>query len=914
MPYVRSPDGKTIGTVPPEDYDKALTQGYMPVSDSDLAAAENAKPKGGFVEGLQAAGEGALKGAVGAFTAPARALGALAETAVPPNENTQALRGMMGENALGALGEVLGGKGEGEKYIARTRAREVAHPYAEGAGELAGSALGLAPGLALAGAVEGTGAVVDQGARLGATQAIAQASDEARQRNSALTGENALVAGGLGALLGGTLNFAGKKAADFLSSRATRAAERYAIPELEAPPERLVPKTGPFGEGGIPPEAPELSAPTGTRAPREVRPFGEGGISPEAPELNLSGEARPTVPAPPTSNAELMAGFEGMPAREGGMGMRTPTQGGAETPTIPALETTNAEVMGIPKAPKTGFENGGIAAPPEVFENPKLRFRGGQMEDELVDMRRGLIGEDLNVRNRVAKVARLMDALPDDVHPDWLDAATPKQRLAITRYAGVPDASDDTWEALVDAVAERAGLSSGKFQEVIPATGQIPAEVRGAPPELTFGTPPPEGKFPEVGAPWEKKFGTAVPMAGYDPTPDISPSIPAPWSRGQGSPVPMAGYEPTPDISPPIPPPYKPAIGGATDANTLGESIGGSFAKGGQVGSEEAHSKWKGFLSRIAKYSLRSGAGHAVGSIVGGGPFGPVAYVGGLAMSELYARAQAGDAMGRIASKGVKFAESSLGRVLGGAAKFEPELKTANTIPSAIKFFLGGSKTPEAAFEKRISELEAIQANPALLSERVGDTFGHVAHTEQAAVIAVTQAAQRGVDYLLQNKPETTPDYNSLTPNTDATTPSRADLNDYARVYSAVMHPMTVLQDIKNGAIVADQIQAVKTVYPGFYQSQIVDPLQALLRDRDAKKKLLLPSEQRVVDIVLGTNTGINSDEFALKYGSLFQQALSSGPGGQSNTPKPQGRKLSGSSAIAGAYKTQTSNMLGPMQ
>src|SRR5882672_4873121 len=102
MPFLRSPDGR-IGAVPDFDYDRAVAAGFKPVTDEEVAAAKATAPENNSSFGDKAAafGEGAVKGAVNAFTAPLRAGGALAETITgEPNQFSEALRGANGENAL----------------------------------------------------------------------------------------------------------------------------------------------------------------------------------------------------------------------------------------------------------------------------------------------------------------------------------------------------------------------------------------------------------------------------------------------------------------------------------------------------------------------------------------------------------------------------------------------------------------------------------------------------------------------------------------------------------------------------------------------------------------------------------------------------------------------------------------------
>jgi len=807
---------------------------------------------------------------------------------------------------------------------------------------------------------------------------------------------------------------AGKAAGEWLSSRSSAAAKRGMIPDLEMTGEPPPLKGGPFGEGGVMPEVPDLDT-----------------------RLAANADGPQTIPAPPLpKEAELAAQQEALRSTgdEGrGMGFRSPSPSNApETATLPAPPMTNAELMGGKIHGHPGL--------PQDLENAHLPNHGP--EQELIDMRRGLNAESAHMNNRSAVVSRLLDVIPPETHPDWVLGMSPKQRIDLADFVGA-EASDETWGALADALAKREGLPSGNFMATAPATGRMPPEldyvktssgvaqwakdrpeVRDA--ILKFTAPndsaeagaqishlmqdaprfkgdvwrgsKDKGQFnsstytatrdwsasidkdralhfmehasttPDVLIKIEQESG--IPLAGLSavpaekevllpsgsryrvisnieptdeegirhvvlrelpplpqnkpmPGPLLPPPMPEPaipgkfpevgaaFARGNAEPVPMAGYgPPTQGTFPETGAPFKPSFGTPNpDAATIGESISAAPTTESGVGSAAAKKQWGGFLSRIGGCVTRYGARHAIGSVVGGGPFGAAAYAGGLTISELMARARGGDAMGRLASRSTTYAESALKSALSYGSKLP---SSTYAVPGAIKSFMSGAKTPEAAFDKRMAELQNLSANNGqVMIDKVADAFGPLAHTEQPAVLAVTQAAQRGVDYLLQTAPKTKPDDQSLTPITDSTKPARADINEWARVYSAVMHPMTVLQDIRTGVVVADQIQAVKTVYPTFYEQQIVDPLNSMLRERDMKKQPLLPQERRVADIVLGSHSGTDNNDFVLKYGPLFDQALSSGPGGQSTAPKQTGRKLKGPSSIAASTQTQTSTMLG---
>jgi len=217
---VTNPDGK-LGTIPAEQINKALSQGYSFSSHKAIEEAENEAKYGGMGGALKAAGAGALRGLT--FGLSDRFIGEgraalksnLGEAEQTEQETREALKGLKetnpGSTVAGEVGGALGGTflggGLGEAIGAVPKAisgagglieHGVEHLVGEGAKGLAGKMAQHALALGAGSAAEG--------ALYGASNEIS----ESYLNNQQLTGEKllasmghgALIAGGVGGILG----------------------------------------------------------------------------------------------------------------------------------------------------------------------------------------------------------------------------------------------------------------------------------------------------------------------------------------------------------------------------------------------------------------------------------------------------------------------------------------------------------------------------------------------------------------------------------------------------------------------------------------------------------------------------------------------------------------------------------------
>lgn len=876
--YYSQPDGSLVSTKA-ENKAAAERAGWKPVSSEAFAAAKakNAEDAEAASHPVEAGGEGLVKGAVDTFAAPATAIGGIGEAAFGKNPVSSAVTGL-GENALAALhtvgsyaADIPSAISEGrlpqaesyeetEKYTKGQRARAEANPLSSGAGKLAGTLAGFGPlgalGGAAGGAIAGDGAglaarlagAAARGATEMGTLSLADQTEEARLQDTALTAKQAIYSAGLGALFGGTLNFAGKAAGEFFSaSKAARAAEtalaerRGTIPDLE------------------PPQGP-LPAPVG------------GGVSmrPEIPDLQ--GEGPATVRAPPLPPEADLAAESNAKFNDSdlGRGVSTPRPAGApEMPTVPAPATSNAEVMA-----------GGVPSGLEPEPRPDLDVQGGE------DFSKALRRESFEASGRAKKVGKLLDAIPEGAHPDWVLKMSPSERGALAEMVGVKDPSDKTWRALADALADREGFSVSPALEAAPATasGDLENQLRAS-------------LADKAGAP---RNGTMLPPELQPPTPPAI-NAPAPGTY-QGPPRPEG---PVPSFSPPpVGPqpapgaPYQPPVG--ADALIPPEEYGPALSQPVNLATPEGKA-WNGLLGKLAKYGARKMAGKAMGAMLGGSVGGIPGVALGMAAGHAVDKMFAASAMQRMAQKGV----TSATRAVEGAL----DLGERTAVSAGESPFFRAGKTPEAAYQSNVKQLESLNANNGrLLTDRIAKAFGPL--TDPAAINAVTETARRGIEYLLAKVPVQGPDPGSLTPMADAPAPSRSAIAEYADISDTVLYPKTFEEAVKNGTVTAPMVDAMRAVHPELYE-QFQQDFGRALAARDAKDKPILGPERRVASTALGIAQGIDSNKFANKYAQGFALLASSPPA--DGKKGGSGRKLKGKSmfsAGASPFSTQTNQIL----
>lgn len=142
-----------------------------------------------------------------------------------------------------------------------------------------------------------------------------------------------------------------------------------------------------------------------------------------------------------------------------------------------------------------------------------------------------------------------------------------------------------------------------------------------------------------------------------------------------------------------------------------------------------------------------------------------------------------------------------------------------NNLNRAVKdiFKKGAVMAPSKYIEsdskkKKIdNKLKDLQSNNAGMLNIVGEHQGYYLPQHTSALSA---SLMRGVNYLNAMRPKP----QKLGPLDPELPPSEMDVRKYGKIMDVVNQPLVALDNIKNGTITTDEVQALQTVYPALYQ------------------------------------------------------------------------------------------------
>ncbi len=227
------------------------------------------------------------------------------------------------------------------------------------------------------------------------------------------------------------------------------------------------------------------------------------------------------------------------------------------------------------------------------------------------------------------------------------------------------------------------------------------------------------------------------------------------------------------------------------------------------------------------------------------------------------------------------------------------------SVNALLKFDLLGSdsdhkkpKTRKQAMSKFRDDVVKIKQDPTLLVNKVnGKTLGMQVVAPQSAG-RVSSTALTGVQFLSEKMPvDPSPplfgkrDY----------VPSDLDLAKFERYVQAVADPLSTLEDLEQGTLTREQVEALQAVYPKLY-AQIQETVMAKLVSDDGD----VPYERRLtLGILLQIPTDKSLDP---AYMRSMQANFGAEPVDEPSVPGMEARKISatGMSKVNIAERTQT--------
>lgn len=169
-------------------------------------------------------------------------------------------------------------------------------------------------------------------------------------------------------------------------------------------------------------------------------------------------------------------------------------------------------------------------------------------------------------------------------------------------------------------------------------------------------------------------------------------------------------------------------------------------------------------------------------------------------------------------------------------------LSLLDTAGKSAEASAAGGRAMSATYAKRADQIAKLQANPAMVVDRVSQGLGPVAEAAPKVTALATETALRGVNFLASKLPPSRQDPFSLQPQLQKSTrASDAEVSRFMRYAQAVDDPLIVLREAKSGTLTRDHVEAVKAVYPKLYSEIQTQVLRAVV---DSKKEL--PYDRRI--------------------------------------------------------------------
>ena len=133
---------------------------------------------------------------------------------------------------------------------------------------------------------------------------------------------------------------------------------------------------------------------------------------------------------------------------------------------------------------------------------------------------------------------------------------------------------------------------------------------------------------------------------------------------------------------------------------------------------------------------------------------------------------------------------------------------------TALSRFTGEYPGPRESYEAKREMLGAIMRDPGVLAQAISESFGTLPAEDPSLASKLAGRLMTSFHYVSDNMPAsvaTSLIYPRGVP------PSESSLRDFAMLWSSVMEPETVLDDLEEGLATPAQIQALREVHPDIY-------------------------------------------------------------------------------------------------
>jgi hypothetical protein len=268
------------------------------------------------------------------------------------------------------------------------------------------------------------------------------------------------------------------------------------------------------------------------------------------------------------------------------------------------------------------------------------------------------------------------------------------------------------------------------------------------------------------------------------------------------------------------------------------------------------------------------GAGTAMSTITG---------LAGLALGHVPG-AIAGSALGKgVANVLTRPAETIL--QLANIAKMVRE-SNGRIVRSLRQFGRGAARSARtldvASYERRTDRIRSTMASPDTLAERIGTNLGGLRTTAPKLTDAMTGVALTGLRFLNDKLPPEPPG-DPFEPHRKMPPPPPGQKEKWLRYYDAVKDPLSVLDDLRDGRVNPEGIEAMKTVYPSMFGN-----IRQHAFDLISSGKLADLSKQQRIGLAMTLDIAI--PELSPAYIAARQLAYQTPPGDGGGAPAPKVR------------------------
>jgi len=236
----------------------------------------------------------------------------------------------------------------------------------------------------------------------------------------------------------------------------------------------------------------------------------------------------------------------------------------------------------------------------------------------------------------------------------------------------------------------------------------------------------------------------------------------------------------------------------------------------------------------------------------------------------------------------------SAARVAGKAPRVPPGARRATTralaAVSAIELLRGDQPSVESGYSDVMARMREFRANPLAFGDAMATAYPGLSAANPELHAALTQRVASAMAYLLANAP---PAVGLDAANPGGIAPSRYDLERFAELYAAALHPETVYVALEAGLATPRQLATLEAVHPELYTQLELD-----VADAAAANAAGMTGEQRAQLAALFPHlAGLGGQIYGPAGAGLM--AAPPPPAPPSAAPRPSETITSGSAALS---------------